>query len=79
MTSNEYTIHYKTSLLEYAYKFNVSSACRAFHISRTRYYEIANDFLKYGKAGYALNCAEFNWRVLILLLYLLIPQAAKTD
>ena len=51
MTSNEYTIHYKTSLLEYAYKFNVSSACRAFSISRTRYYEIAADFLKYGKAG----------------------------
>ena len=60
MTSNEYTIHYKTSLLEYAYKFNVSSACRAFHISHTRYYEIANDFLKYCKAGYALNCAEYN-------------------
>jgi transposase InsO family protein len=51
MTSNEYTIHYKTSLLEYAYKFNVSLACRVFHISRTRYYEIAADFLKYGKAG----------------------------
>ena len=51
MTSNEYTIHYKTSLLEYAYKFNVSSACRVFHISRTRYYEIAHDFLKYGRAG----------------------------
>lgn len=60
MTSNEYTIHYKTSLLEYSYKFNVSSACRAFHISHTRYYEIANDFLKYCKAGYALNCAEYN-------------------
>jgi len=51
MTSNEYTIHYKTSLLEYAYKFNVSLACRTFDISRTRYYEIASDFLKYGKAG----------------------------
>ena len=46
MTSNEYTIHYKTSLLEYARKFNVSLACRAFSISRTRYYEIAHDFEK---------------------------------
>ena len=51
MTSNEYTIHYKTSLLEYAWKFNVSLACRTFRISRTRYYEIAHDFEKYGKAG----------------------------
>jgi transposase InsO family protein len=40
-----------TSLLEYAYKFNVSLACRTFGISRTRYYEIAHDFLKYGRAG----------------------------
>lgn len=51
MTSNEYTIHYKASLLEYAWKFNVSLACRTFRISRTRYYEIARDFEKYGKAG----------------------------
>jgi transposase InsO family protein len=51
MTGNELTIHYKISLLECAKKHNVSAACRIFRISRTRYYQIQNQFLKYGLDG----------------------------
>jgi len=51
MTSNEYTIHYKISLLDYARCSSVAAACRAFKISRTRYYEIAHDFERFGAAG----------------------------
>jgi len=51
MTSNELTIHYKISLLECAKKYNVSAACRIFRISRTRYYQILGQFLKYGICG----------------------------
>ena len=51
MTSNEYTIHYKISLLHYARCSTVAAACRAFKISRTRYYEIAHDFERFGIAG----------------------------
>ena len=51
MTSNEYTIHYKISLLDCARNSNVSAACRTFKISRTRYYEIARDFERFGIAG----------------------------
>lgn len=51
MTSNELSIHYRISLLECAKKHNVSAACRIFRISRTRYYQIQNQFLKYGIYG----------------------------
>jgi len=51
MTSNEYTIHYKISLLHYARYSSVTTACRAFKISRARYYEIAHDFERFGIAG----------------------------
>ena len=51
MTSNEYTIHYKISLLDCARNTNVAAACRTFKISRTRYYEIAHDFERFGMPG----------------------------
>ena len=51
MTSNEYTIHYKISLLDYARNENVTKACRAFKISIIRYIEIARYFEKYRISG----------------------------
>lgn len=51
MTHNENIVHNRLSLLKCGKDFNVSFACRMFRISRTRYYQILNDFLKYGKAG----------------------------
>ncbi len=51
MTSKEYTIHYKISLLDYARSTSVAAACRTFKISRTRYYEIAKDFERFGIEG----------------------------
>lgn len=51
MTQKELIIHDRLSLLKCAKDFNVSFACRVFDVSRTRYYEIKKDFLKYGKAG----------------------------
>lgn len=51
MTSNELIVHSRLSLLKCSKKFNVSFAYEQFGVSRTRYYEIKKDFLKYGKAG----------------------------
>jgi len=51
MTSNETVIHYRKRLLNCAQKHNVTAVCRIFGISRTRYYEILADFLKFGEAG----------------------------
>ncbi len=51
MTSNEYTIHYKISLLDCARCSSVAAACRTFKISRTRYYEILADFERFGMPG----------------------------
>lgn len=51
MSHDDLIIHHRAQLFKYAKKHNVKAACQIFGLSRTRYYELLSDFVKYGREG----------------------------
>lgn len=51
MSHDDLIIHHRVQLFKYAKKYNVKAACQIFGLSRTRYYELLSDFVKYGREG----------------------------
>ncbi|MDP3014662.1 MAG: helix-turn-helix domain-containing protein [Candidatus Subteraquimicrobiales bacterium] len=55
MSHDDLIIHHRVQLFKYAKKYNVKAACQIFGLSRTRYYELLSDFVKYGREGKCLK------------------------
>lgn len=51
MSHDDLIIHHRVQLFKYAKRYNVKAACHIFGISRTRYYELLSEYLKYGREG----------------------------